>query len=297
MEYIVILIQAVIQGLTEFIPVSSSGHLSLARHILGEDNEFLTEGMTTIMALHAGTLVSIFVAFRKEIVGIIREFFLTLGDLLRLRGDNLRLSNMNDERKMLFMVMIGTALLFPAVLFKDFFTAPVDDGSIVFEGVAFVFTAILLFFADSCVKGVKTPKDMSVKDALTVGFFQVIALFPGVSRSGSTISAGLFRGLSRKTAVTYSFLLGVPAILGGTVLEVVEFAQASAAGTAEPINWFALSLGFVVAAITGLCAIKLVKFIVKHEKFKIFAIYVMTLGVLCIILGTFEHITGIRLSI
>jgi undecaprenyl-diphosphatase len=195
---------------------------------------------------------------------------------------------------MLFMVIIATALLVPASFFSRFFSAPMGDGDIIFEGVAFMFTAMLLFFADSCVKGVKTGDDMKVRDALTVGFFQIIALFPGVSRSGATISAGLFRGLSRKTAVTFSFMLGIPAILGGTLLEVRELVTE---GTHETLNWFALGMGFFVAMIVGLLSIKLVKIIVKREKFKIFAIYVLTLGILCVIWGIFENVTGITVRL
>jgi undecaprenyl-diphosphatase len=169
-----------------------------------------------------------------------------------------------------------------------------NQDSIIFEGVAFMFTAMLLFLADSCVKGVKRGSDMTVKDALVVGFFQIIALFPGVSRSGSTISAGLFRGLSRKTAVTFSFMLSIPAVTGATVFETRAFLKDGY--MVESVNWLALGIGLFVSMIVGLFAIKLVKLLIKREKFKIFAIYVMTLGVLCVIWGVFEHITGISVQ-
>ncbi|MCL1882104.1 MAG: undecaprenyl-diphosphate phosphatase [Oscillospiraceae bacterium] len=290
MEYITILIQAIVQGLTEFIPVSSSGHLSVAQHFMSIEDH----GLTISIVLHAGTLVSIFIAFRQAVYGIIREFFLSIVDIFTLKFS---WSDMNDDRRMLFMVIIGTACLIPASFFSSFFTAPIGDGDIIFEGVAFTFTAMLLFLADTCVKGIKQGSDMRVKDALLVGFFQVVALFPGISRSGSTISVGLFRGLSRKTAVTFSFLLGIPAIAGGTLLEGIELAQAYRDGVSDSLNWGALTLGFFVAMIVGLMAIKLVKYVVKKEKFKIFAIYVMTLGILCVIWGVFENITGITVRL
>jgi undecaprenyl-diphosphatase len=136
---------------------------------------------------------------------------------------------------------------------------------------------------------------MRLRDALTVGFFQIIALFPGVSRSGSTISAGLFCGLSRKTAVTFSFMLGIPAILGATLLEARELAYSGGLSSIE--NMPALLIGLFVSMIVGLFAIKLVKLLIKKEKFKIFAIYTLTLGILCIIWGVYENITGISFRI
>jgi undecaprenyl-diphosphatase len=287
MDYITILIQAVIQGLTEFLPVSSSGHLSVAQHFMNVEEE----GLTVSIFLHAGTLLAVFIAFWGTVWGMIREFFLSIADIFTLRFS---FKNMNDDRKMLFMVMFATSLLLPAVLFRWFFEAPFNDGDIIFEGAAFIFTAVLLFFADSCVKGIKNPADMQVKDALMVGLFQIIALFPGVSRSGSTISAGLFCGLSRKTAVTFSFMLSIPAVGGATLLEVRELMRGGEEEvTAGNINWLIMGIGMLVSMVVGLFAIKLVKFLIKKEKFKIFAIYVLTLGILCLGWGVFENLTGI----
>jgi undecaprenyl-diphosphatase len=139
---------------------------------------------------------------------------------------------------------------------------------------------------------------MQLRDALTVGFFQIIALFPGVSRSGSTISAGLFCGLSRKTAVTFSFMLSIPAVAGATLLEVRELLQGGEENIiAGNINWLVMGVGMLVSMIVGLFAIKLVKLLIKKEKFKIFAIYVLTLGILCLGWGIFENITGITVRI
>jgi undecaprenyl-diphosphatase len=285
MEYIVILIQAVIQGLTEFLPVSSSGHISVAQHFM--DIRVADEGLFTMIVLHVGTLMAVFIAFRETVFGMIREFFLTIADLLT---GKFSWSGMNDDRRMMFMVIIATAMLIPAAFVSKFFTAPMADGDIIFEGVAFMFTAMLLFLADSCVKGVKAGSDMKVKDALMVGFFQIIALFPGVSRSGATISAGLFRGLSRKTAVTFSFMLSIPAVIGATVFETRDFLRED---VIYDINWLALGMGLVVSMFVGLLAIRLVKLLIKKEKFKVFAIYVLTLGILCVTWGVFENLTGI----
>ncbi|MGN0589515.1 MAG: undecaprenyl-diphosphate phosphatase, partial [Ruminiclostridium sp.] len=161
------------------------------------------------------------------------------------------------------------------------------DGDIIFEGCAFLFTSLLLILSDACVKGLKTGKDIKLKDAVVIGLFQCVALFPGVSRSGSTTTAGLFCGLTRETAVSFSFILGIPAILGGSLLEIKEVVE-----TGAEIEILPLVIGFAVSAVVGLLAIKLVKIIINHDKFKIFGIYALILGILCIGVGIFENVTG-----
>lgn len=285
MDYIFIIIQGIIQGLTEFLPVSSSGHLSVAQHFMNIGDESL---IISIM-LHLGTLAAVFAAFWGTIWGMIKEFFLTIRDIFT---GKFSWRSMNDNRRMMFMVIIATLVLVPVYFFKDFFTSVEGDGDIIFEGCAFVFTAILLFLSDACVKGYKTGKDMTVKDAITVGLFQCVALFPGVSRSGSTVTAGLFCGLTRETAVTYSFILGIPAILGGSVLEIKD-----AVSSGVQLDIVPLVIGFLTAAIVGFLSIKLVKLIIKHDKFKIFGIYTLILGLLCVGYGIFEAATGIHFYI
>lgn len=280
MDIISVIIQGIIQGLTEFLPVSSSGHLSVAQHFMNVGEESLLISIV----LHLGTLVAVFIAFGKTILGIIKEFFLSIRDIVK---GEFSWKNMNDERRMMVMIIIATLILVPVYLFKDFFTSVEGDGDIIFEGCAFIFTAILLILSDACVKGYKTGKDISVKDAITVGLFQCVALFPGVSRSGSTTTAGLFCGLTRETAVTFSFILGIPAILGGSLLEIKEVVE-----TGAKIDIVPLAVGFVVAAIVGFLSIKLVKLVIKNDRFKIFGIYTLILGILCIGTGIYENITG-----
>ena len=285
MDYIFIIIQGIIQGLTEFLPVSSSGHLSVAQHFMNIGDESLIISIV----LHLGTLAAVFAAFWGTIWGMIKEFFLTIRDIFT---GKFSWRNMNDNRRMMFMVIIATLVLVPVYFFKDFFTSVEGDGDIIFEGCAFVFTAILLFLSDACVKGYKTGKDMTVKDAITVGLFQCVALFPGFSRSGSTVTAGLFCGLTRETAVTYSFILGIPAILGGSILEIKD-----AVSSGVQLDIVPLLIGFLTAAIVGFLSIKLVKLIIKHDKFKIFGIYTLILGLLCVGYGIFEAATGIHFYI
>ncbi|MGN0678217.1 MAG: undecaprenyl-diphosphate phosphatase, partial [Oscillospiraceae bacterium] len=194
--------------------------------------------------------------------------------------------NMNSDRRMMIMVIIATLILVPVYFFKDFFTARQGDGDIAFEGVAFLFTALLLFLSDRC-SGTKTGEKMKVADAVTVGLFQCVALFPGVSRSGSTTAAGLFCGLEKNTAVTFAFVLGIPAILGGSVVEFKEVME-----TQVEVDWLAMAIGFVVSAVVGFLAIKLVSWLLKSNRFKIFGVYTLVIGVACLAGGIWEHITG-----
>ncbi len=280
MDYISIIIQGIIQGLTEFLPVSSSGHLSVAQHFMNVGEESLI----TSIFLHLGTLVAVFIAFFPTIWGMIKEFFLTFKDIFT---GKFSWKNMNANRRMMFMVIISTALLVPVYFFKDFFTGFEGDNDIIFEGAAFLFTALLLFMSDKCIKGNKTGDKMKIGDAVTIGAMQCVALFPGVSRSGSTTAAGLFCGLTKETAVTFSFILGIPAILGGSVLEIGD-----AVNNGAILNWSELLIGAAVAAIVGLLAITLVKWLLKNDRFKIFGIYTLLLGLACIGIGAYELATG-----
>ncbi len=281
MDYITVIIQAFVQGLTEFLPVSSSGHLSVLQHITGVDGE---AALILSIVLHLGTLVAVFIAFWGTIWGMIKEFFLTFRDIFT---GKFTWNGMNGTRRMMFMVIFATLILVPVYLFESFFTARQGDGDIVFEGVAFLFTAMLLFLSDKCSNGTKQGEDMKLRDGLTVGLFQCVALFPGVSRSGTTTAAGLFCGLDKQTAVTFAFILGIPAILGGSVLELGD-----ALASDMELDWLALGFGFVISAVVGFLAIKMVAWLLKKDRFKIFGVYTLILGIVCIAAGMWEHITG-----
>lgn len=285
MDYINVIFQAILQGLTEFLPVSSSGHLSVFQHITGYSGE---TALILSIVLHLGTLVAVFAAFRETIFGMIKEFFLMFADIFT---GKFSWRGMNANRRMVFMVIIATLILVPVYLVKDFFTARQGDGDIVFEGIAFLFTAVLLFLSDKCGDGTKAGGEMKVKDAVTVGLFQCVALFPGVSRSGSTTAAGLFCGLDKDTAVTFAFILGIPAILGGSVLEIGDALKSD-----MQLDWVMLGIGFVVAAVVGFLAIKLVKWLLERDRFKIFGIYTLIIGLLCVVGGVWEHTSGATIA-
>lgn len=276
------IVQAVIQGLTEFLPVSSSGHLSLYQHFTGNSGE---GALMFSAVLHLGTLVAVFVAFRKLIIDLIFEFFRLCKDLFTKK---FIWEEMNPERRMIIMIIISTFMLVPFMLFKSWFEGIAEDSSILAEGICFLYTAAILFLSDKCIKGKKTKGDITVKDAATVGFFQGVALLPGVSRSGSTISSGLFCGFDRSTAVAYSFVLGIPAILGGCLLEIIDAVKAHEAS----VGIGNCAVGLIVAAVVGICAIKMVDWLVKSDKFKIFSIYTGALGIIVIFIGILELVRG-----
>lgn len=268
MEFLDAVIQGIIQGLTEFLPVSSSGHLALYQHYFGKSED--SSGLFFSAILHLGTLLATFLAFRTEIWALIKEFFSMIGDLFK---GKLFKTKMNPERRMIVMLILSCLVLVPFVPLKSTIEM-VSEKYMIVLGCLFLYTSVILYLSDRCTKGKKSEADITPKNALTVGLFQAIALFPGVSRSGSTISSGLFCGFSREFAVRYSFILGIPTILAGCLLEVKDAVDAS-----ESMGNFAVyAVGFVVSAIVGICAIKMVNWIVKSDKFTIFSIYTLLLG-------------------
>lgn len=279
------IMQGIIQGLTEFLPVSSSGHLSLYQHFTGNSGE---GALLFSAVLHLGTLVAVFTAFRKTIWELIKELGFMIKDIFT---GKFKWKEMNPPRRAIIMMIISLLMLIPFYIFKDFFEGVSEDSDIIVEGICFLYTATILFLSDRCVKGNKKFGDITVKNAVTVGAFQGVALLPGVSRSGSTISGGLFCGFERETAVQYSFILGIPAILGGCLLQVKDAVDQKAMDI-EPLNF---AVGFIVSAIVGICAIKMVNWLVKSDKFKIFAVYTLILGVVVIGIGIFEHSVGMNL--
>lgn len=275
------ILQAIIQGLTEFLPVSSSGHLSLYQHFTGNSGE----GALMFSALlHLGTLAAVIVVFWRQIVNLVLEFVSMIKDIFTGRFS---FRNVRPERRVIFMFIISTAVLIPFYIFKGFFESFSEDSSILVEGICFLYTAAILFMADMSSRGTKRMTDLRTPDAVRIGFFQAVALLPGVSRSGSTISAGLFCGLRRDEAISYSFILGIPAILGGGLTELVDGIKQEA-----DIGVLPCIIGVIVAAIVGFIAIKLVQWLMKTDKFKIFYIYTAVLGVLVIVISIIEALMG-----
>lgn len=280
------IIQGIIQGATEFLPVSSSGHLSLFQHFTGVTGD---EAVFTTIALHIGTLVAVFIAFRQKIWALILEFFAMIKDIFTGRF-SFKVGSGN--RRMILMMIVSILPLFVFYIFKDFFTAVSSDSDIIAEGICFLYTAIILTIGDrtakkNAEKGIeKTAGETTAADAFVIGFFQGVALLPGVSRSGSTISAGMMTGLKREDAVEYSFILGIPVILAGALSELLDI---SGGMTFEAVP---LLIGMAVAAVSGYFAIRLINWLMKTDRFRIFAVYTFILGLVVIGVGIYEHVTG-----
>lgn len=271
------IIQAIIQGLTEFLPVSSSGHLALVQHFTNVSPE---EGTFLSVVMHLGTLTAVFIAFRKTILSLIVEFFRMLKDIFTR---NFHFKGMNEHRRMLIMLIVATIPLCFLLPFYGNLKIFINSPSMLFLGICFIVTSILLYLSDKVIKGKKTGKDMKYRDAIAIGVTQCVATLPGISRSGSTVATSMICGLSKKYAVQFSFILGIPAILGAGVMEVKD-----AVTNGLSIDVFPVILGFVISAVTGFFAIKMVAWLIKSDKFKIFAYYTLIVGAITLGIGVFD---------
>jgi len=268
-------ILGVVQGIAEFLPISSSGHLSILQNLFG---------MTTMenghmffdVLLHFGTLISICVVYWQDIVEMVRDLgTMFAGGAARGKAST---SNLSAAR-LLFMIVIGTIPLF-LVLPVNGYVEQLYYRT-VFIGAALILTGCMLFVADKMVPGKRNEKTMRIRDALIIGVCQAVATIPGLSRSGTTISAGLATGLDRQFAVKYSFLLSLPAVLGANILSLVKAIKEGIDVSLIP----AYLIGMVVAMVFGIFAIGLVKRIAGSGKFGYFAYYCWVVGLLTIILS------------
>lgn len=271
------IIQGIIQGLTEFLPVSSSGHLAVFQYFFGGTDD---NGLLFDIVLHLGTLVATCIAFRKRIWALILEVGRIFRDIFTGKFFKVK---MDGNRREIIMMIISLLVLIPFAPFKDFIEKAGNYP--VLLGFLFIYTSIILFISDRCKKSNIDREHIMPKHALIIGAFQGVALLPGVSRSGSTICSALFCGFKRNLAVEYSFILGIPTILASCILEIAEYAQAFHAGTAEAIDVPSYVVGFIVSGVVGLLAIKMVNWVVNSNKFIIFSVYTFILGLVVIIAG------------
>ncbi|MBR4014932.1 MAG: undecaprenyl-diphosphate phosphatase [Anaerotignum sp.] len=250
MELIQGIILGLIQGLTEFLPVSSSGHLVLFQNLFG-----IKEATQTFtILLHMATLIAVFVYYWRDIWELICHPF---------------------QRTTVLLIAGTIPTVIIALLFNDTFDAIFGRGKYI--GFNFIFTGFVLLYADSRHSGKKKIRNMSIFDALIVGTMQGIAILPAVSRSGMTISTCLARGMNRENAARYSFLLSIPAILGAMVLTVKDMITGEVV-LADTIGVVPMLAGFVAAAVSGYLAIRFMVDIIKKGKLKWFSVYVFILG-------------------
>ncbi len=257
-----------VQGITEFLPVSSSGHLAIFQHFFNlnspeESNLFFD------VLLHLGTLVAVFVAFWPDIVALFRGLFSWLRRLVKkseAQKDDL------ESQRMIFLLIIATVPLVAVLFFKD--TVEGLYQNLHFVASALIITGLVIFLSDRFPRGRKNAKTARVLDAVLVGVAQVFATLPGISRSGMTICTGLSRGFDRKFAVKFSFIMSIPAILAANLLSLVDAVQAG-------IDWGLMPqymVGMLVAAVSGYCSIQLVNKLVTNDRFGKFSYYCLIVG-------------------
>ncbi len=266
------IILGILQGITEFLPISSSGHLVLMQRLFN-----INEGTLffTIM-LHFGSLISIMIVYSNDIVNMIIEFFKLMNDLFKEK----KLKLNNEYRILCFMIIVGTiqtALM--GIFLKDYFEFLYD--SLLAVGIAFLLTGLILIIAEKYASGTKGVFNLKIIDAITIGIFQGFAISPGISRSGSTIVGGLFMGLDKKLATRFSFLLSLPSILGATLLEFTDMASSNS----QVFFSYPIVIGTIVSAITGVFAIKLLVTILERGKLYYFSFYLWILGLVIIIVN------------
>ena len=265
-----------IQGVAEFLPISSSGHLAIAEHLLGVTGTHPPEFIDVL--LHLGTLAAVFVAYWGDIRDMIVEFFCGVRDLARHSTP----VPVPPARRMILLIIVGTLPLFAVLPIKDAVEGLADN--IYFVGGALIVTGFLLFASDRVKKGRKTERSATLLDVFLVGVAQAIATCPGISRSGTTITAGCFVGFERKFAVRYSFLMSIPAILGANILSIKD--------AMETVVWAEVPIymaGVLVSAVVGYACIRLLKMIADKGKFGFFAYYCWAVGALTLVLSLIQN--------
>ena len=244
MTYLHSILLGVVQGLTEFLPVSSSGHLVIFQHILGVQESPLTFDVM----LHMGTLLAVFVAFWDDIIDILKKPF----------------------TRLTYLIIVGCI---PAAI-AGYLVAPVIEKafeSLLVVGLGLIFTGFALRLSEKWSRekiGLKDIPNTSYKDAFFIGLLQALAIVPGISRSGSTIAAGLFAGMERELAARFSFLLSIPVIMGAGIFELSDVSS-----SAWSQNFIPYTIGTLVAALFGYLAIKIVMRLVRHGRLSVFSYY------------------------
>ena len=252
-----VFILAVVQGLTEWLPVSSSGHLVITQKLLG-----LNLPLIYSIILHVGTVIVVLIVFRKDVVAIIKA--------LAKRDFE------TEEGKLALFIAVGsipTAII--GIVFHDIFESLFSNLPAV--GLALLITGCVLFVSEKRIGNRK----MNTLDSLLIGLAQGVAIIPGISRSGVTVATGLLRKIDKQTAFRYSFLLSVPAIIGAAVMESRELIVGD-------VDMIPLFLGLIVSMIVGYASLKLLQKIVMNEKFHLFAIYCWIVGSAILLFTVFQ---------
>lgn len=271
MTYFEATILGLVQGLAEFLPISSSGHLALLQNWFNIDE---SKVLLFTVLLHVGTLVSVFIVYWKDIWELIKELFLTIKDLCTGKGLRMEERPVRKLGVMIIVATIPTAII--GFAFSDFFDSLYT--SVLPIGIGLIITGFLLVFAERIGSSDRGIEQMNLRNAFFVGLVQGIAICPGISRSGSTLFGSLICNLDRKFAVKFVFLISIPTIMGSAILEAPAAIEAGVtAAQMGPVLW-----GMAVAAVSGLVAIKTMIKIVSSKKLSYFSYYVWVLGLIVV---------------
>ncbi|MDD5823693.1 MAG: undecaprenyl-diphosphate phosphatase [Firmicutes bacterium] len=273
MTYLNAAILGIVQGLAEFLPISSSGHLTMLQHFFGIEGDSIL--IFTIL-MHVGTLAAVFIIYWNDIWALIKELFVTIYDLVTFKGLKLKERPVRKLGVMIIIASIPTAIIGLGLedVFESFY------HSLIPTGVGLLLTGVLLWIAESKPKKKgKGIEDMTWAHAVIIGTMQGVAITPGISRSGSTLFGGLITGLDRDFAVEFAFLISIPSVLGSLVLESGSDAMASIIST----NMGPIIVGFICSLVSGIFAIKVMITVVRKYSLKIFSFYVWIVGAFLIV--------------
>ena len=274
MTYLEAIILGLVQGIAEFLPISSSGHLKLFEKLLGLPN-VETDYILFDVLLHFGTLVAVLIVYHRVIADLLREAL----TMVHIRTPRAGETPDRPKRRMIALLIASLLPLFLILPVKD--AMEKLGSSYLFIGIMLMITGLVLYMSDHFPKGEKTEKEMTLWDALLVGLAQALAVFPGLSRSGMTISVGTARGLDRSYAVQFSFLMSIPTILAAVVLQIADAARAGV----DPSLLPKYLVGVVVAAASGVGAMRLLQYIARKSRFGGFAYYCWGAGILSMLLS------------
>ncbi|NUM25189.1 MAG: undecaprenyl-diphosphatase UppP [Candidatus Buchananbacteria bacterium] len=272
MDYFYSILAGIIQGLTEFLPVSSSGHLVLFHDFLGFD---LPDNVAFDVVLHLGTLVALVLFFFKDILKYLKAFIQSLYQW--------NLKN-NKDQLLAWYLLLGTI---PAAVMGYFFESEIETGlrNSLFVAVSLIVVGLLLWFADSFFAKTKQIQEMTLTNSLIIGFAQTLALIPGVSRSGITIIAGLSQRLKRTDAARFSFLLSIPIVFAAGIKKTIDLANDAAFASSD---YLILLAGFLSSAIIGYLCIKYFLQFLQEHTLKVFVFYRIALGTIILLIILFS---------
>ena len=270
------IIIGIVQGLTEFLPVSSSAHLVFIQNILGVESSLAFDTF-----LHLGTLIAVLWFFRWDIIKMLKSWWLSIGDILQGR---FRQGFYDDPYKRLawYVILATIPVGIVGVLFEDSIDA-LFSGALYVPAFFLFVTGTILYLSQRMNSGNINLHNISKKEALFMGLGQACAILPGLSRSGTTIAAGLTAGLDKEFAAKFSFILSIPAILGAFVLQLKDI------GSAMDANFLPVFLGFIAAIIAGYMAIKWMLDLIQNKSLDIFAYYCWVVGII-VFMGSIAHI-------